>query len=93
MPHTYGFDEKPVEAKGVEDIRDINVNTQGAQMLEARQLNKGDVANMFGIPGVLLEYSAPGSSLTSKAARKPRTCSFGTTKVWVSRPFEVQGTT
>jgi HK97 family phage portal protein len=49
---------------GVEDIRDINVNTQGAQMLEARQLNKGDVANMFGIPGVLLEYSAPGSSLT-----------------------------
>ena len=33
-------------------------------MLDARQANKGDAANMFGVPGVLLEYSAPGSSLT-----------------------------
>jgi enolase len=35
----------------------------------------------------------PGSSFTSKAPRKPRVCSFGTTKVRVICPTEVQGTT
>jgi HK97 family phage portal protein len=39
-------------------------NPQGAQMLEARQHQKGDAAEMFGIPGSLLEYQQPGSSLT-----------------------------
>lgn len=49
---------------GITDIQEIGVNEQGAQMLEARQHNKGDAANMFGVPGVLLEYNQPGSSLT-----------------------------
>jgi hypothetical protein len=33
-------------------------------MLDARESIKGDSANMFGIPGALLEYGRPGSSLT-----------------------------
>jgi phage portal protein BeeE len=49
---------------GIEDIRDFPVNPQGAQMLDARHENKGDASNMFGIPGELLEYGRPGSSLT-----------------------------
>ncbi len=48
----------------IEDVKEIGVNEQGAQMLDARQHNKGDAANMFGVPGVLLEYNQPGSSLT-----------------------------
>lgn len=50
--------------EGIADVKEFQTNEQGAQMLDARQANKGDAANMFGIPGVLLEYSAPGSSLT-----------------------------
>jgi len=53
-----------VTDEGIEDITEFGVNPQGAQMLDARLSNKGDAANMFGIPGVLLEYNAPGSSLT-----------------------------
>lgn len=49
---------------GIEDVKDFPVNAQGAQMLDAREHNKGDAANMFGIPGELLEYGRPGSSLT-----------------------------
>lgn len=49
---------------GITDVTEFGVNQQGAQMLEARQHNKGDAANMFGVPGVLLEYNQPGSSLT-----------------------------
>lgn len=49
---------------GIEDVKEFGLNPQGAQMLEARQHNKGDTANMFRIPGVLLEYNQPGSSLT-----------------------------
>lgn len=36
----------------------------GAQMLDAREHQNGDAARMFGVPGALLEFSAPGSSLT-----------------------------
>jgi HK97 family phage portal protein len=43
---------------------EFNANPQGAQMLEAREHQNGDAARMFGIPGSLLEYGAPGSSLT-----------------------------
>ena len=50
--------------EGIEDVKEFGVNPQGAQMLDARQQNKGDAANMFGVPGVLLEYNQPGSSLT-----------------------------
>jgi HK97 family phage portal protein len=49
---------------GIEEVKDFPVNPQGAQMLDARHENKGDAANMFGIPGELLEYGRPGSSLT-----------------------------
>ena len=49
---------------GIEDVKDFPVDPQGSQMLEARESNKGDAANMFGIPGALLEYGRPGSSLT-----------------------------
>jgi HK97 family phage portal protein len=38
-----------------------------AQMLGARMYQNGEVANMFGIPGSLLEYNAQGSSLTYKS--------------------------
>ncbi len=50
--------------EGIESVTEFGVNEQGAQMLEARLMNRGDTANMFGIPGVLLEYNSPGSSLT-----------------------------
>jgi HK97 family phage portal protein len=50
--------------EGIEDVDEFNVNPQGAQMLDARLSNRGDVANMFAMPGKLLEYNAPGSSLT-----------------------------
>ena len=49
---------------GVESVQEFGVNAQGAQMLEARQHQNGDAARMFGIPGSLLEYQQPGSSLT-----------------------------
>ena len=42
----------------------LPVNEQGAQMLQSRVHNRGEVANMFGIPGSLLEYTQSGSSLT-----------------------------
>jgi len=63
------FRDKPhntprVIDEGIESVEEFGVNPQGAQMLDARLSNKGDAANMFGIPGVLLEYNAPGSSLT-----------------------------
>jgi HK97 family phage portal protein len=48
----------------VDEIKEFGANAQGAQMLEARQHNNGDAARMFGIPGSLLEYQQPGSSLT-----------------------------
>lgn len=48
----------------IESVEYIQPNTQGAQMLDARNYQNGDAARMFGIPGSLLEYSTPGSSLT-----------------------------
>lgn len=46
------------------EVRDHAVNEQGAQMLGAREFNNGDAARLFGIPGMLMEYNSPGSSLT-----------------------------
>jgi HK97 family phage portal protein len=43
---------------------DHQVDPKSAQMTEARTHQDGEAARMFGIPGSLLEYSAPGSSLT-----------------------------
>lgn len=53
-----------VSDEGVEDVKELQANPQGGQMLDARFANKGDAANMFGIPGFLLEYSPEGRSLT-----------------------------
>jgi HK97 family phage portal protein len=49
---------------GIEDVKQFGVNEQGAGMLASREYNNGDAARMFGIPGSLLEYNSPGSSLT-----------------------------
>ena len=50
--------------EGIESVTEININPQGAQMLDARTYNNGDAARMFGIPGVLVEFAQSGSSLT-----------------------------
>ena len=50
--------------EGVESVTEMNYNTQGAQMLDSRDYQNGDAARMFGVPGSLLEYNVPGSSLT-----------------------------
>jgi HK97 family phage portal protein len=55
-------------------VKSHNVNEQGGQMLTAREYNNGDAARLFGIPGALMEYNAPGSSLTYQ----------NTTEVWTS---------
>jgi HK97 family phage portal protein len=49
---------------GIEEVKEINVNPQGAQMLDSREHQNGEAARMFGIPGSLMEYGSPGSSLT-----------------------------
>jgi HK97 family phage portal protein len=54
----------PKVTSGAITAKEIAANPQGAQMLEAREYQNGDAARMFGIPGSLLEYSTPGSSLT-----------------------------
>lgn len=48
----------------IEDVDQLEVNTQGAQMLDAREHQNGDAARMFGISGSLLEYTTRGSNLT-----------------------------
>lgn len=50
--------------QGIESVEEVGVNAQSSGMLEGREHNKGDAANMFGVPGALLEYGRPGSSLT-----------------------------
>lgn len=45
-------------------IEEFGANPQGAQMLQARDYQVGDVARMFGIPASLLDHQSPGSSLT-----------------------------
>ena len=54
----------PQVTSGPIDATNMDVNPQGAQMLEAREYQNGDAARLFGIPGMLMEYSTPGSSLT-----------------------------
>jgi phage portal protein BeeE len=48
----------------IESIDFKSPSTTGAQMLDARQHQNGEAARMFGVPGSLLEYQQPGSSLT-----------------------------
>jgi HK97 family phage portal protein len=45
-------------------VEDFSVDMSKAQAVEQRRFNDGQAAVMFGIPGSLLEYSMPGSSLT-----------------------------
>lgn len=48
----------------IEDVSEFGTNQAGAQMLASRDYQNGEAARMFGIPGSLLDYSTPGSSLT-----------------------------
>jgi HK97 family phage portal protein len=50
--------------QNIESIEHHEPNEAGAQMLTSRMYQNGEVANMFGIPGALLEYNQPGASLT-----------------------------
>lgn len=50
--------------QNIESVEHHEPNESASQMLQARNYQNGEVANMFGIPGPLLEYSAQGSSLT-----------------------------
>lgn len=54
----------PQVTSGALELREVPVNTVGAQMLDGRQYNNGDAARILGIPGSLMEYQSPGSSLT-----------------------------
>jgi HK97 family phage portal protein len=56
--------EPKVIDPGIDSVQQLDVNPQGAQMLDGRNASNGDVARMFGIPGVLLEFNMTGSSLT-----------------------------
>jgi HK97 family phage portal protein len=48
----------------VEDIKELNLNPQGAQMLEARAYQNVEVATMFNMDAELLNAAVAGSSLT-----------------------------
>ena len=48
----------------VEDIKELNLNPQGAQMLDARAHQNVDVATMFNMDAELLNAVVAGSSLT-----------------------------
>ncbi len=50
--------------QGIESIEDHAPNTIGVQMLDARNYQTGEAGRMFGIPGSLLDYVQPGSTLT-----------------------------
>ena len=49
---------------GIEEVTEFGADVEAGNMLEARNYQNGEAARMFGIPGSLLEYSQPGSSLT-----------------------------
>ncbi len=50
--------------QNIESVDYLQPGERGAQMLESRQHQNGESARMFGVPGSLLEYQSPGSSLT-----------------------------
>jgi phage portal protein BeeE len=49
---------------GIESVDMHEPDVSRVQMLQARDYQNGEAARMFGIPGSLLDYSTPGSSLT-----------------------------
>jgi HK97 family phage portal protein len=48
----------------VEDVTEGQYNTTSATMQDARNMQIGESARMFGIPASLLDHAEPGSSLT-----------------------------
>ena len=54
----------PRVTSGDIEAKEFGINPQGAQMLDARAHQDGEAARMFRVPGTLVEYNAPGSSLT-----------------------------
>ena len=48
----------------VDSVTPFEVTPQSAQLSDVRMASSGEVARMFGIPGSMLEYNVPGSSLT-----------------------------
>lgn len=50
--------------QNIESVEYKQPTEAGAQMLDSRQYQNGDAARMFGMPGALVEYNSPGSSLT-----------------------------
>jgi HK97 family phage portal protein len=48
----------------IESVNALAQDTEGAQMMTARDYQNGDVARMFGMPASLLDYASSGSSLT-----------------------------
>ena len=49
---------------GIESVEDHAPNTSAVQALDARNYQTGEAGRMFGIPGSLLDYVQPGSTLT-----------------------------
>lgn len=54
----------PQVTSGELELRTPEFNSQGAQMMTAREYQNGDFARMFNIPGSLLDHAIPGTSLT-----------------------------
>lgn len=48
----------------IEDVKVLEVPMGAVQALDARNMQNGEAARMYGIPGVLLEFVQSGSSLT-----------------------------
>jgi HK97 family phage portal protein len=48
----------------IEEVTEGAYNTESATMQDARNMQNGESARMFGIPGSLLDHVEPGSSLT-----------------------------
>jgi HK97 family phage portal protein len=56
--------EPRVIDQGIESVDEKSPDTAGVQMLDARNYQTGEAGRMFGIPGSLLDYVQPGSTLT-----------------------------
>jgi len=50
--------------QGIESVEEHEPDVARVQALLARDYSNGEAARMFGMPGSLLDYSTPGSSLT-----------------------------
>ena len=48
----------------IEDVRDFGFDPEKAQLTESRRYERGEAAQMFGIPATLLDHFESGASLT-----------------------------